>query len=1098
MKIKLLIFSLLLSVLSWGQSIFTNPITGSNPNTTNPYIIGQTINSNITVSGIRRGSGITGTNANDRYTASGWNSGSLDTNDYFEFTLTPNSGYEIDFVSFVYTAQASGSGPVNFVFKSGVDSFSGNIGSPSVGGTTINLSGAAYQNITGPITFRFYGWGASAAGGTFSINDFTFNGSVTSSCIPPTISTVYPASGPKGTEVTITASAGSLIGATATFGGVAAVPVSSSSTQLVVIVPTGAIAGSLVITNAASCQVVTTFTLIDMVTSSCEGTVINDLIIYEVYDENGGSGGTITLFNGTATSKSLSNYRIFRTSNKNDGNEVNYGALTGTIAPGALAILKVAGSSCGPAATNGAVTGGFNDNDGLQLRASDLITVIDDVDAPNRVGYYMKRDLDAFIPRTSYVAADWTTVDVNPSECISGLGLTTPVVAAAVIPSITAQPTINLTCSSTNAVLTVTATEGFAGGLPLAYQWYVVAPNTSVWSVISGGIYSGENTNALNISSLVGLDGYQYYCQVRENGAACYQATIAVKITQGSSTTWNGTSWSNGTPDLTKLVIINGNFTTSTAGHGNINACSLLVNSPFTATITDGMYFNVQNDVTVSVGATLNIDNNGSLVQINDSGVNTGNINMKRKASVDRYDYVYWSTPVTPFVSSNISPTTTNTIYKWLPTTGGVNGFGNWTNGNETMEVGRGYIERGLNNSPLGSNIDFTATFTGVPNNGVKTMAISRGNYDLVADYSTVVSTTYATKDDDNWNLIGNPYPSSISAEQFLQDNADIAGFVKIWRHGIAPLQSAPDPFYNNYGYNYDSNDYLTYNKTGASAGSVTDYFIGAGQGFFVLMNHAAATPSTVIFNNNMRKETYRNDMFYRTTNNSQNSNNEKGRIWLDISSSSASVRTLVGYVDGATNEKERGYDAITDLKANMNIYSLIEFEGQIIQGRQLPFNENDQVPLGIKVSQNGNYTISIAEVDGFFTNTRQNIYLEDKVTNTIHDLRSSPYSFTANTGIYNNRFVLRYTNQTLGNDDFITIENGVKIYASNNGINMNSELENIVRYEIYNVLGQTLTTKKNVNTNESVESSILKNNQTLIVKVTLENGQIVTKKIIF
>jgi hypothetical protein len=561
-------------------------------------------------------------------------------------------------------------------------------------------------------------------------------------------------------------------------------------------------------------------------------------------------------------------------------------------------------------------------------------------------------------------------------------------------------------------------------------------------------------------------------------------------------TVWNGSVWSNGVPNLTTAAVINGDYNTTT--DGDIHASSLTVNPTFTATVTPNHYITIENNLTVN--GVLNIQNNGSLVQVNDSGINTGNINMQRTASVDRFDYVYWSTPVTPFVSSDISPTTTNTIYKWLPTTGGVNGFGNWANGNETMVVGKGYAERGLNNSPLGSNIDFTATFTGVPNNGIKTIPISRGTYDLAANYNTVVSATYATKDDDNWNFIGNPYPSSISAEAFLQVNTNIAGFVKIWRHGIAPLQSAPDPFYSNYGYNYDSNDYLTYNKTGASAGSVTDYFIGAGQGFFILMNHStAATTENVLFNNDMRRETYRNDMFYKAASHSQNNANEKGRIWLDIISATSSARTLIGYVDGATNEKERSYDAITDLKASINIYSLIGFEGQIIQGRQLPFDQNDQVPIGIKVSQNGNYTIAIAEADGFFTNNAgQNIYLEDKMVNTIHDLRSSPYNFTANTGIYNDRFVLRYTNQTLGNNDFGIIENSVNIYTSNNGINISSELESIKNYEIYNILGQTLAAKKNVNTNEWIESSILKNNQTLIVKVILENGQTVTKKILF
>ncbi|HEX5221031.1 MAG TPA: immunoglobulin-like domain-containing protein [Verrucomicrobiae bacterium] len=167
------------------QTIFTNPITGTNPNTSNPYTTGQTVDVNITVSGIGRGPGIVSANANDRYSASGWNS-SFDADDYFEWTLTPNSGYKINFVSFVYTGQASGTGPTGFAFRASVDGFTANIGTPAAAATTISLADSAYQNITEAITFRLYGFGASQSGGTFSVNNFTFNGTVVSTCIIPT------------------------------------------------------------------------------------------------------------------------------------------------------------------------------------------------------------------------------------------------------------------------------------------------------------------------------------------------------------------------------------------------------------------------------------------------------------------------------------------------------------------------------------------------------------------------------------------------------------------------------------------------------------------------------------------------------------------------------------------------------------------------------------------------------------------------------------------------------------------------------------------------------------------------------------------------
>ncbi len=112
------------------QSIFDNPITGTNPNTANPYTTGQTVDANLSVSGIGRGTGIASSNANDRYNANGWNSASFDANDYFEFTITPNSGKTVSFTSFVFTLQNSNTGPTsaNLSLRSSLDGFTASIG----------------------------------------------------------------------------------------------------------------------------------------------------------------------------------------------------------------------------------------------------------------------------------------------------------------------------------------------------------------------------------------------------------------------------------------------------------------------------------------------------------------------------------------------------------------------------------------------------------------------------------------------------------------------------------------------------------------------------------------------------------------------------------------------------------------------------------------------------------------------------------------------------------------------------------------------------------------------------------------------------------
>ena len=139
--------------------------------------------------------------------------------------------------------------------------------------------------------------------------------------------------------------------------------------------------------------------------------------------------------------------------------------------------------------------------------------------------------------------------------------------------------------------------------------------------------------------------------------------------------------------------------------------------------------------------------------------------------------------------------------------------------------------------------------------------------------------------------------------------------------------------------------------------------------------------------------------------------------------------------------------------------------------------------------------TFEFSALDGLFA-SGQNIYLEDKLLGVIHDLRSNPYSFSANAGEVNNRFVLRYTNETLGGDDFIN--NSDVLIFSSDVISVNAMSRTIQNVKIYNVLGQLLLDSDAVNSDTFETSKLQKNNTTLLVQVTLENGIKVTKKIVF
>lgn len=180
-----LVFCLFFVGFGFGQSIFTNPITGTNPGASNPYTTGQIIDDNITVSGLVKGPEVGTTIATpNRYNTDSWNTNLFDPAAYFEFTITPNSGYEIDFLSFDYTGQRSETGPPTIEIRSNLDGYLSNIGTQLLDtplvpiSNTVDLTGSEFQNVTTSISFRVYAWGATHGNGSFSINDFTFNGVV--------------------------------------------------------------------------------------------------------------------------------------------------------------------------------------------------------------------------------------------------------------------------------------------------------------------------------------------------------------------------------------------------------------------------------------------------------------------------------------------------------------------------------------------------------------------------------------------------------------------------------------------------------------------------------------------------------------------------------------------------------------------------------------------------------------------------------------------------------------------------------------------------------------------------------------------------------
>jgi hypothetical protein len=158
----------------------------------------------------------------------------------------------------------------------------------------------------------------------------------------------------------------------------------------------------------------------------------------------------------------------------------------------------------------------------------------------------------------------------------------------------------------------------------------------------------------------------------------------------------------------------------------------------------------------------------------------------------------------------------------------------------------------------------------------------------------------------------------------------------------------------------------------------------------------------------------------------------------------------------------------------------------------------NDVVQLGYKSTMAGTYFVAIGNKEGQLDYAETNIYLEDKLLGIIHDLKQAPYNFTTVAGTFNDRFVLRYTNSSLANPAVDAMQNNVAVAVSDAQISVKSYAKAIESIVVYDILGRQIFSKNGVNANGFTIVGVTANEQALIVKIKLENGVVVNRKIVF
>ena len=644
---------------------------------------------------------------------------------------------------------------------------------------------------------------------------------------------------------------------------------------------------------------------------------------------------------------------------------------------------------------------------------------------------------DGTVDATALTAGNWNCLVTDANGCTRNVGFTITEPASAVSSSITSI--INASCGTNNGAATASA----AGGTPpYNYDW---AP----------GIPTGDGT--ANVS---GLSIGNYSCTITDSKGCTSVQNFSIGAL---STTWNNGTWNNGIPDSSKITIFESNYVSAI----NIIACSVVVSGTANVVFPSAANMTITNGLTVAPTASLTFESNSNLIQIN-AATNTGNIVYKRNADMNRLDYVFWSSPVT---NQNLLAFTPNTLpnrfYTFSEPTK------SWMQvaspATTNFEVAKGYSLRAPNNfvqAPAPAQT-FVGIYTGVPNNGNITVPVT-----------TTASPTGAV----GFNLIGNPYPSTINATRFLQDNTGAAYF---WTH-----QSY---FVGTTLVNGGVANYATFSLAGAVASSVSgttnvtpNGFIQAGQGFMFL----TTTNKNVTFTNAMR-DANNEGQFFRTAQTA-----ESDKLWLNLTNNAGAFsQTMVAYLPNTTTIFDDGYDAVQINTSGNILSSNIENQNYSIQSRG-NFVNTDVVKLNLSIATAGNYTLSKDNTNGIFTST-QDFFLKDNLVGTTHNIKQSPYNFVATTGSTANRFEIVYQNAALSNANNIFENGNVIVFEQNGNLNISAttELKNV---KIFDIQGRNIFEAKDINAKATILNGFRPQQQVLLIQITNNQNQIVTKKVVF
>ncbi|MFD2917476.1 T9SS type A sorting domain-containing protein [Psychroserpens luteus] len=360
---------------------------------------------------------------------------------------------------------------------------------------------------------------------------------------------------------------------------------------------------------------------------------------------------------------------------------------------------------------------------------------------------------------------------------------------------------------------------------------------------------------------------------------------------------------------------------------------------------------------------------------------------------------------------------------------------------------------------------------------GYRTGSTDGGAYTFTGTVETgnVMETITTPSGGNQWNLIGNPYPSYITLDEFLSINNSKFDSNAVGIYGYDGTAIDGWEVWNSLYSLIHPNAVIT-----------------PGQGFFVA---SASTSEVVNFNSNMRSSGNTDDFIpLRSTSVITN-------VKLNMSTTNKNFNTDIYFTEFSTLGLDPGFDAslFGGTIPAFSVYSnLVEENNNVPFGIQA-VGETDYndvtIPLGVSANQGEQLTFSVSE--NTLPSTVE-VYLDDTTASTSTLLNSGDYILTPTTNLSGTgRFFLRFTDNSLNiqENSFDDLE----VFASKDTkeIIINGQLSQKAIIEVFDIQGRLIMTS-NLNSTQSQNRIDVSNVNRGIYVVKLQNiTHEISKKIV-